>query len=154
MVRCLILDKNTRLQEVFSRVMKDGGEWPPKGQYAFKAYDSSSRKAKNTSGNCTAEADELLEYKAMSNVNIFDMNTEIRNLPCFELELVRVGSSGARSSPSLTSARKSSATSLYSDIRSITSEPNEISESTHTNEYEYIFNRLSASTYEVVFAPL
>lgn len=138
-----MVDKNTKLQEVLDRIIGDSDELYAKDQCAFKIYDSAS---KRTRSNCATDFREHLEYKSATYVNTFDMNTEIRNLPSFELELIRVKPSSTRSGHSISTPRSSSVSGPYPESVGRFSDFQEESK----NEYEYIYNRISATTYDVI----
>lgn len=133
-----------RLQDVLEMLVSESEEQFPKDQYAFKTYDSTSRRKRSFGGNGPANLNELLEYK-MSGVNTFDINTEIRNLPCFELELIKLIPNVTRSGYTGSTPRSSNVSEPYIEYKHRLSDYKEDSK----NEYDYIYNRISASTYDV-----
>lgn len=85
----LMAKKNTKLKDVLMKLRECRSDYLGDASYVFKAYDDNFKRAKSTCDrNENNDFEELFEYKTMSNVTTFDMNTEVRNLSTFDLELV------------------------------------------------------------------
>jgi len=136
-----------KLLNVLDMIVNDNEELLPKDQYAFKICDNASKRKKSISGNGFANFSELLEYKVMNGANIFDMSTEIRNLPCLELELIRVIPTTRRSGYSANTPRSPNVSGLH-----IKNRPRVFNfQEDHKSEDCYIFNNISATSYDVKF---
>ncbi len=96
----------------------------------------------------------MLQYKNMNNANVFDMNTEIRNLASFNLELVEKvygDISGSSTRRSTISFSRSSLTKMPAELEELKSSPVR-PKSDAKKEYEYIYNKYTAAAYNVTFA--
>ena len=93
MTLTLMVKKNTKLRDVLRKLREYRSECLTNVPYVFRPYDTSSRRPKSTNDrnsmyNRMDDFDELFQYKKMTNVVTYDMNTEVRNLSSFELDLV------------------------------------------------------------------
>lgn len=87
----MIVQENLKLSQVLSKLAEIAGEYKSKGSFRFRPYDNFFSRSPNIlEQNSTTNVNEALHYKTMVNLNIFDMNTEVRNLPTNDLELVNV----------------------------------------------------------------
>lgn len=84
----LMVYKNLKLSEVLDKLSEHTGEHKAKECYGFRAYGSASLRTLSAFEYRPTEFNEFFHYKAMVNSNVFDMNTEVRNLPTNEIELV------------------------------------------------------------------
>eukprot|EP00826_Nyctotherus_ovalis_P004524 TRINITY_DN1098_c0_g1_i5.p1 TRINITY_DN1098_c0_g1~~TRINITY_DN1098_c0_g1_i5.p1 ORF type:complete len:393 (+),score=54.65 TRINITY_DN1098_c0_g1_i5:133-1311(+) len=84
----LMVYKNLKLSEVLDKLSEQTGEHKAKECYGFRAYGSNPPRTLSTFEYRPTEFNEFFHYKAMVNSNVFDMNTEVRNLSTSEIELV------------------------------------------------------------------
>ena len=85
----IMADKEMTLAQVLQKLATRRGIKLPPDQYVFKAFNSnnkSGRKLTNEQSN-DKSFNEMLQYKSMYNINVFNMNMEVRNLHSFDLEL-------------------------------------------------------------------
>jgi len=84
---CIMADKSMKLLDVLEKVESRKGEALPSHLYYFKTFEN-DKKLFGRKSETAIGGTQMLKYKDMNNANVFDMNTEIKNLPSFDLELV------------------------------------------------------------------
>jgi len=83
------MEENSKLRDVLDKLEEYTNEYKGKDCFGFRPYkDIPSRSQSAFGPQSTNDFKEFLHYKSMVNSNIFDMNTEVRNLPTNELEVV------------------------------------------------------------------
>lgn len=144
MTLCLMMEKNKVLGDVLKRVADRKGEFLEKNAFIFKPFNDSfgihGLKPNNQVGN----PDESAQYKAMHNLSVFDMNTEVKNLPTLELQLSERIPGKARSKKLDKKIKKNTALGPYMDIEQKEKHNEEIKK-----DYEYLYNKYSATSYNV-----
>lgn len=146
MTLCLMMNKNTKLSDVLDKVLENKIKYSSKDRLAFKTYVNSSNETRSMSERSRIDYKKLLEYKTTNNVNLFDMNTEIRNLPTFDLELTEIILDKVRIGRSEQNAKSLTMPGPYLETELKVYKSEEESK----KDYEYLYNRLSASSYDVI----
>lgn len=91
MLWCLLVQEDFKLSQVLSKLAEIASEYKSKGSFRFRPYyNLPSRNPSISEQNSGVNINGTLHYKTMVNLDIFDMNTEVRNLPTTELEVVNV----------------------------------------------------------------
>eukprot|EP00826_Nyctotherus_ovalis_P029532 TRINITY_DN2334_c0_g1_i3.p4 TRINITY_DN2334_c0_g1~~TRINITY_DN2334_c0_g1_i3.p4 ORF type:complete len:145 (-),score=46.76 TRINITY_DN2334_c0_g1_i3:503-937(-) len=86
MTLCLLMDKDMMLGDVLKRVGDRKGKILEKDCYAFKVFHESPTNTR-TANRQIANTADVVHYKAMHNLSVLNMNTEVCNLPTLELHL-------------------------------------------------------------------
>lgn len=83
--------KDTKLSEILEKLGHHRSEFLVKERYGFRAYESIPVRAKSVFEiPQVTDFEELSHYKSTVNSEVFNMNTEIRNLPTWNLEIVEI----------------------------------------------------------------
>ncbi len=149
----IMADKDMKLSDVLEKVGNRKGEYLAPHLYIFKSYMSPVASAKASSAETpktTYAAHEMLRYKTMNNANVFDMNTEVRNLCSFDLELTEKPFGDMRSSRRYTIkySGKPLPGPYVEEVKTPKTNPKE---KDAKKEYEYLYNKFTASAYDVCF---
>lgn len=87
----MMAEKNMRLSDVLEKIGNRCGQPLPPRNYFFRAQVKTTRKAQTVILSLLKasdyQANDMLHYKNMNNANVFDMNTEVKNLASFNLEV-------------------------------------------------------------------
>jgi hypothetical protein len=84
-----MMEENSKLMNVLDKLGEYANEYRGKDCFGFRPYENAPSSSQSAFGlPSTNDFKEFLHYKTMVNFNIFDMNTEVRNLPTNELEVV------------------------------------------------------------------
>lgn len=83
----LTVQENAKLSEVLDQLFERAADCRIKDCCGFRPFSKSPART-HSAFSASADSKELLHYKAMISANMFDMNTEVRNLPVSDLEVV------------------------------------------------------------------
>lgn len=139
-----MVDKNAKLSSVLNKIADMKSEHFTKQIYGFKPHckNSDSEKFKMI-GNVPRNIEEIRQYKAMNNSNIFDINTEIRNLHTDSLELVERLPNKARIDNLAVKLKKDISGPYFDEQKSDY-------RSSIKDDDELVYNMVTASEYDVI----
>lgn len=93
----LMMHRDAKLSEVLDKLAEHTKDYKAKKNYSFVPYVNprfsqsvyESRSTPSIGRLFTTDFKEFLNYETMANSNAFDINTEVKNLPTNELEVVK-----------------------------------------------------------------
>lgn len=156
---CLMMHKDTKLSDVLDKLAEYTKDYKAKQNYSFVPYVNpirsqsvyESRSTPSIGRLFTTDFKEFLNYETMANSNAFDINTEVKNLPTNELEVVKnlVGTQKNMLEkymktfvvPMIDSAIEENKTILSEEKKETTARDSVVGSESDENDYEVIYLR-------------